>query len=146
MSSRPPRTNPVASVRNFEIVALVTALAAVSGCSLKSATGFARINVGGDDAAVTDGAAPPMCSDRLMNGDETDVDCGGGCAACAKGRRCKNSTDCAIGECTSALCQISACANAIHDGNETGVDCGGPDCAACDFPSRCVAEIGRAHV
>ncbi|WP_026231607.1 cohesin domain-containing protein [Neolewinella persica] len=67
----------------------------------------------------------PTCSDGIMNGNETSIDCGGpDCAPC------------------------STCSDGIMNGNETGIDCGGPDCAACvstcgegsDFLNLCVGE------
>jgi hypothetical protein len=43
----------------------------------------------------------PQCDDQIRNGDETDVDCGGGgaCRACAGGRTCRVADDCASGAC-----------------------------------------------
>jgi hypothetical protein len=48
--------------------------------------------------------APPLptptgtsasCTDMMMNGDETDVDCGGPCdLKCGNGYRCIRNTDC----------------------------------------------------
>lgn len=49
---------------------------------------------------------PATCTDGIQNGDETGVDCGGDCAACA------------------------TCTDGIQNGDETGVDCGG-SCPAC---------------
>ena len=57
------------------------------------------------------GGVTPTCSDGIMNGNETGVDCGGpDCAACPP---------------------VATCSDGIMNGNETGIDCGGPDCAAC---------------
>src|SRR5262245_41152408 len=39
------------------------------------------------------------CSDGLLNGTESDVDCGGSCAACGAGRVCDFNVDCASGVC-----------------------------------------------
>ena len=45
------------------------------------------------------------CSDGILNGNESDVDCGGSCAACGNGRRCDFNSDCASGVCSGAgLC------------------------------------------
>lgn len=50
----------------------------------------------------------PTCSDGIMNGDETWIDCGGTvCNPCPP------------------------CGDGVMNGNETGVDCGGPDCPVC---------------
>ena len=56
----------------------------------------------------------PTCDDGIMNGDETDIDCGGtNCPACP------------------------TCDDGIMNGNETGIDCGG-DC------EPCIAQCGMA--
>lgn len=34
------------------------------------------------------------CSDALLNGDESDKDCGGSCSPCARGLRCRTANDC----------------------------------------------------
>ena len=45
------------------------------------------------------------CSDRMINGDESDVDCGGlTCTRCADAKICRANTDCASGTCTASLC------------------------------------------
>jgi hypothetical protein len=46
-------------------------------------------------------AEAPACRDGVRNGDETDVDCGGSCAACAGTRRCEVDGDCASNVCMS---------------------------------------------
>jgi hypothetical protein len=78
-----------------------------------------------NDVNITDGtinsgnAGSATCSDGIMNGNETDIDCGG--------------PDC-------APCMIApTCSDGIMNGNETGVDCGGPDCAACPTSETCGA-------
>lgn len=47
---------------------------------------------------------PPSCSDRISNGDETGVDCGGTCLPCAPGMACQVASDCASLNCDSSLC------------------------------------------
>ncbi|MDI1452081.1 DUF4215 domain-containing protein [Polyangium sp. 6x1] len=50
------------------------------------------------------------CDDGLMNGDETDVDCGGThCNPCAEGKICLTNDDCATTFCTDGVCCGSAC-------------------------------------
>jgi hypothetical protein len=39
------------------------------------------------------------CSDAILNGNESDTDCGGSCAACSNGRRCFVNADCQSGVC-----------------------------------------------
>ncbi|HEX2573577.1 MAG TPA: hypothetical protein VH877_28770 [Polyangia bacterium] len=44
--------------------------------------------------------AAPTCTDAARNGNETDVDCGGGtCGACAANAACRANTDCQTGIC-----------------------------------------------
>ena len=43
----------------------------------------------------------PSCTDKLKNGTETDVDCGGSCPACKGGQTCAANTDCVSANCTS---------------------------------------------
>ena len=62
------------------------------------------------------------CSDGILNGDETSVDCGGSCP----------------GPCPS-------CSDGLQNGLETGVDCGGPACAACQC-SLCPSAAVRSSV
>jgi hypothetical protein len=48
----------------------------------------------------------PTCSDRVKNGNETDVDCGGSCGPCANEQRCLNFTDCQSAACApNGTCQ-----------------------------------------
>jgi hypothetical protein len=52
-----------------------------------------------------DGTAQPTCTDGVRNGNESDVDCGGGtCPICAAGRQCRTGADCASAVCTGGLC------------------------------------------
>jgi hypothetical protein len=37
----------------------------------------------------------PKCDDGMLNGEESDIDCGGSkCPACAKGKECRRASDC----------------------------------------------------
>ena len=60
------------------------------------------------DLAMPDLVAPdlaPTCSDRALDGMETDVDCGGPtCGACPLGERCLVGRDCASGLCMAGRC------------------------------------------
>ena len=50
----------------------------------------------------------PNCNDYIMNGNETDVDCGGSCLLtkkCADRLRCNSGPDCISGVCQSNTCQ-----------------------------------------
>jgi beta-glucosidase len=51
-------------------------------------------------------SATASCTDTVKNGNETDVDCGGSCAAkCANGRTCSINADCQSGSCVTGVCQ-----------------------------------------
>lgn len=54
---------------------------------------------------------PTHCSNLVMDGNETGIDCGGSCTECSD-----NPT----------------CSDGLWNGNETGPDCGGPDCVPCE--------------
>jgi hypothetical protein len=61
--------------------------------------------------------SPP---DGLLNGTETDTDCGGiDCPGCAPGADCVLDTDCAAGFCNpSSVCQTASCGDGIKAGTE----------------------------
>ncbi len=48
--------------------------------------------------------AAPTCGDGKLNGAESDVDCGGGCAKCDDGKVCKAAPDCLQGTCLMGHC------------------------------------------
>lgn len=58
-----------------------------------------------------DGAPVPTCTDGIMNGDETGVDCGGSCDPCE---------------------MAATCDDGMMNGDEEGVDCGGSACQPCE--------------
>jgi hypothetical protein len=48
---------------------------------------------------------PPRCTNNLLDGAETDVDCGGPCGStCAEGESCQDKVDCASGSCVEGRC------------------------------------------
>ncbi|MEM4263651.1 MAG: Ig-like domain-containing protein, partial [Candidatus Woesearchaeota archaeon] len=75
----------------------------------------------------------PACDDRICNGRETDVDCGGAvCAKCALEKSCTEDADCESNKCKGAKCVIpDVCENEVLDGTESDIDCGG------SCPNRC---------
>jgi hypothetical protein len=90
---------------------------------------------------VTGLCAVSTCSDQRKDGNETDVDCGGGgaCATCAIGKGCQLDTDCSSNACNAATstCVSNQCADNRKDGAETDVDCGGGICSACTLGLHC---------
>jgi hypothetical protein len=76
------------------------------------------------------------CFDRLRDGDETDVDCGGSCRGCEAGAACAVADDCETVACDAGSCGPPSCTNGARDGLETEVDCGG-GCPGCAIGQRC---------
>jgi len=89
--------------------------------------------------AVSGQCAAPKCTDKVMNGTETDIDCGGTCPACADGKKCGKAADCKSGVCdaTSGLCLAPTCTDKVKNGTETDIDCGGTTCTACAVGKAC---------
>jgi hypothetical protein len=71
------------------------------------------------------------CHDRVLDGDETDVDCGGSCRACGFDAACVVASDCQTGVCDAGTCAAPTCSDGVQDGFEQGVDCGDGQCGAC---------------
>ncbi|HEX9100973.1 MAG TPA: hypothetical protein VF997_02150, partial [Polyangia bacterium] len=83
----------------------------------------------------------PTCGDNLLNGDETDVDCGGLiCTPCNSGKRCKIDKDCRSKVCAGGSCAAPSCTDGVLNGSESDVDCGGPDCAPCADGRGCAGD------
>jgi hypothetical protein len=83
------------------------------------------------------GASPAeTCFDRLLDGDETDVDCGGSCAACSAARTCSEASDCESRACSGGTCAGPSCFDGVRDGLETDVDCGA-SCGGCKTGQGC---------
>jgi hypothetical protein len=90
----------------------------------------------------------PSCSDGVRNGDESDVDCGGSCAAsfpskppkaCAVGETCTKAADCVTQSCgTDGHCLAPSCVDGVKNGDESDMDCGGPCPDKCKDGAACV--------
>lgn len=66
------------------------------------------------------------CMDDVLNGDETDTDCGNSCGAtCIPGEICDSPGDCTTGVCDIGECADAACDDDVLNGDEVDVDCGG---------------------
>ena len=90
--------------------------------------------------AADDMAASPWpahCSNGVRDADETDVDCGGGCAGCAADRGCRGMSDCTSAVCVNKLCAAPSCSDGVPNGGEADVDCGGPCPARCAEGHAC---------
>src|SRR5258706_7852602 len=77
-----------------------------------------------------------LCDDGLLNGAETDTDCGGpDCQPCSDARPCAIDRDCNSRRCDSGRCQAPTCDDGAKNGTETGRDCGGK-CSMSQCPTR----------
>lgn len=61
-----------------------------------------------DSDACTTLCAPPSCADGIQSGDESDIDCGGGCDPCVAGGTCRSDADCRNQACTAGICAPAA--------------------------------------
>ena len=77
-------------------------------------------------------------TDKVKNGAETDVDCGGRAApACADGKACAVASDCASAICTGGTCRAPSPNDGIKNGDESDVDCGGTKAPKCGTDKPC---------
>jgi hypothetical protein len=84
----------------------------------------------------------PTCTDGLKNGNETDVDCGGGdCQPCPDWYMCQVPSDCIGMNCVAGICQGPSCSDGFKNGSETGVDCGGGMCLPCGPGQGCMEDF-----
>jgi hypothetical protein len=102
------------------------------------------------------------CADCVLNGLETDTDCGGdACPPCPVGKKCNNDADCDSGHCDGGVCGDSVafacptsadpdnatCADCVRNGSETDIDCGGDACQpcvtgkACQYANDCKSKV-----
>lgn len=88
--------------------------------------------------ACVDASVASTCFDRVRNGDETDVDCGGSCAiACAGGRACGGAEDCQSRACSAGTCEAVSCSDGVKNGLEASLDCGGACGTKCATNAVC---------
>lgn len=102
-----------------------------------STSGAADDSEGDGDESGSSGGPEPTCEDAVVNGDETDMDCGGSCVPCPRGKACETDDDCATHVCSpDGLCQPPQCDDGVRNGHESDIDCGG-SCAPCDVGDTC---------
>lgn len=103
----------------------------------------------------SDRCAPASCANKVLDGGETDLDCGGAeCAPCASGRKCVNASDCTSNVCQNGVCKAPTHDDGVKNGSETGVDCGYPggplysckDGEGCRSEQACVSRVCWAGV
>ena len=127
------KTNRFASALPRISLALVLLVLPLAGCPAPTTSP----PEGGCDNDCGIGSS---CTDRIKNGDETDIDCGGSCSTkCDPGRACAKAADCLTGVCTSGQCGAT-CDDKLKDQSETDVDCGGFNaCERCKDGKACTA-------
>jgi len=78
------------------------------------------------------------CRNKVKDGVETDVDCGGICPnKCTIKENCKANADCKSGYCgNDAECAVGSCNDGIKNQDETDADCGGL-CMSCLLGDSC---------
>jgi hypothetical protein len=83
--------------------------------------------------------AEPSCDDSVLNGDETDVDCGGSvCDPCGASSQCATDSDCTSQMCSpNHTCIEATCTDGLKNQDETATDCGGTKCAGCGAGEPC---------
>ena len=91
-------------------------------------------------APCTEGQPFDHCFDRVLDGDETALDCGGGCQPCEAGATCSTADDCETALCESGTCGPPSCTNGVRDGLESDVDCGGDCNVNCKVGQRCYTD------
>ncbi len=84
-------------------------------------------------------AGGPDCDNRMRDGDETGIDCGGSCAGCDNGDPCRVAEDCQSVVCSRGRCLVPSCSDEVRNGRETGRDCGG-DCGLCPGGEPCTTN------
>ena len=99
-----------------------------SGCSSAGETTSDTPDSDVDSAVAFeagDGNEPifPSCADKVKNGSESDIDCGGNeCAACKVAGACNRNEDCDGSVCTAGKCALAkSCAELRRTGIKSGV-------------------------
>jgi hypothetical protein len=100
--------------------------------------GWVSLPMSGDGVFINFSSKPDFCSNGVLDGNETDIDCGGPCEPCGVGKICQINADCVSDLCLDNVCKESnfSCSNGIKDGDETDIDCGG-SCEPCELGEGC---------
>jgi len=84
---------------------------------------------------------PPSCTDGILNQDETDIDCGGGCSPCDPGSTCGGPEDCVSGLCQGGTCLL--CTPGDHRCRGNWLDVCAPDGLSWTPDVHCNASGGE---
>lgn len=89
-------------------------------------------------------SAPDACSDGLLDGLETAVDCGGAaCLACGTGLGCASSADCASKVCSAGVCQsVGSQGSSLQAALTISNDWGSGYCATLNVTNHSAAAVG----
>ncbi|MEP7126289.1 MAG: SUMF1/EgtB/PvdO family nonheme iron enzyme [Byssovorax sp.] len=133
-SSAPPPPKTTTSTSGLP----TTAGGGDMGTTGSGGTGGSGMGGAGGAGGGTGGAS--SCTDMMLNGKETDKDCGGPtCAPCPANQGCKVSADCVSKNCDTSIhkCAIETCMDGVINGKETDTDCGGGFCPGCGVAKSC---------
>jgi hypothetical protein len=112
-----------------------------STCNLKSDCDATVANID----CIKNVCSVPSCKDGSIDGDETDVDCGGSCGPCGDAKVCKVNGDCTSKHCAADSgglhCAPASCSDTLINQGESGTDCGGTSpCAKCGTGLGCTQK------
>jgi formylglycine-generating enzyme required for sulfatase activity len=140
-------------LRSVIAAASIAAITAIVACGADDSAAAPNPNGKAEGAVCTDGSecqsltckagkCTPVTgsnpTDKVRNGDETDVDCGGASApACSDGKACKVATDCESAICKTNVCKAPAPDDGAKNGDESDVDCGGTKAPRCAVDKAC---------
>ncbi|MEJ7730793.1 MAG: plastocyanin/azurin family copper-binding protein [Polyangiaceae bacterium] len=94
-----------------------------------------------DETCSQEQCIPASCSNLILDGDETDIDCGGlECPGCGTDEDCLADGDCQSDVCELLSCAAPSCTDTTKNGTETDVDCGG-SCDPCGPGLDCGVDI-----
>ena len=96
------------------------------------------------EGRCNDAAPRERCGDRVRDGDESDIDCGGSCRACTAGFACSAGTDCESGTCDAGTCAPGTCDDGVRDAFEIDTDCGTYCGRGCAVGDRCFSNADCA--
>lgn len=84
----------------------------------------------------------PSCFNKIQDGDETEIDCGGKCGPCPSCFDGAMNNDETGIDCGGTCPPCPTCFDSIINGGEIGVDCGG----ACELQDCCTNGYRDAHL
>ncbi len=107
--------------------------------SAQNAVGLWSENMISSSVEVDFGLLPESCTNNQQDGDESDLNCGGGiCGGCDEGENCFVDSDCDSNYCNSSdKCEKPECNDGVENGRESDVDCGGNCNNKCEVGDDC---------